>query len=97
MNTQQRNNAKKPSDLMLMIGAAFLPSQEEKSRQLLTYEAQVIDRIMHRKYVPFDIARSMVTEFAGTVKWGHLFGNSPEMIAAQIYDRARHGIEDIDF
>ena len=100
MNTQktpQQQNALDPSILMEAIGSAFRPSAQPKSQSLSIFEAQVIDRLMHRKYIPFDIARNMVNEFAGLCKWGHSFGNSADMIAGQIYDRARNGIDDIDF
>ena len=67
-----------------------------KSQQQSVFEAQVIDRLMHRKFVPFKVAKSMIEEFAGTVKWAHLFNNSPEMCAGQIWQRVQNGIEDID-
>ena len=81
------------------ILAAFeggVPTQV-KSQQQSIFEAQVIDRLMHRKFVPFKVAKSMVEEFAGTVKWAYLFNNSPEMCAGQIWQRVQNGIEDIDF
>ena len=67
------------------------PSQKERE-----FQAQVIDRLMHRKYVPFTVARSMVEDFEGTVKWGYLFNNSPEMVAGQVWQRAKNGLPDTD-
>ena len=74
-------------------GGVPTPVKSQKER---IFEAQVIDRLMHRKYVPFKVAKSMIEEFAGTVKWGYLFHNSPEMVAGQVWQRVQHGIEDID-
>lgn len=70
-----------------------LTNVQERERE---FQARVIDRLMHIKCVPYKVSRTMIEEFEGTVKWGFLFNNSPEMVAGQVWQRMYNGIPDID-
>lgn len=62
-----------------------------------TYEAQVLDRLMHNKCLPFTVAREMVNSFKGTINWSRMFGNSPEVCASFVYQKATCDMNDISF
>lgn len=69
------------------------PTQERER----AYQAAVIDRLMHLKYIPFLTSRGLIEEFQGVVKWCFLFNNSPEMCAGQIWQRVMSCQDDIEW
>ena len=88
--------------MLLMAFDAGVPRERVKpltnvQDREIAFQAQVIDRLMHLKCVPYKVSRSIVEEFEGTVKWGFLFNNSPEMVAGQVWQRTMNGLEDVDF
>ena len=76
--------------------AQFDEGEPKKPQKETDFEARVIDRLMHRKFIPYTVAREIVNSYLGTVKWGYLFNNTPEMVAGQVWQRMYNGIEDVD-